>query len=325
VENAGVCHGSAGLAHLYHRLYRKTGEEALAAGRDPKLLPDGEVWPDTVVEYDPRADQVVWKWSVWDHLIQDHDPTKANYGDVGVHPEKVDINYAVVGKGEADWNHANAVDYNADLDQIMISLRSHSELWIIDHNISTEEARGPAGDLLFRYGNPANYRQGKVADRQLFAQHDTEWIGDHLTGAGSILVFNNGERGDRSYSTVDEITPVIENGQYTKDHHGVFEATITRVYPKDNEDGEFVPIISGAQRLPNGDTLITYGTTGRIFEVDSKGRVLWDYENSHFTVRKDTPTKNTTGFEIKPWWTFQADRYAPDYPGLARLNGTKGK
>jgi hypothetical protein len=52
------------------------------------------VWADTVVEYDPRANQVVWTWSVWDHLIQDDDPTKANYGDVTAHPDKVDINYA---------------------------------------------------------------------------------------------------------------------------------------------------------------------------------------------------------------------------------------
>jgi hypothetical protein len=41
-------------------------------------------------------------------------------------------------------------------------------------------------------------------------------------------------------------------------------------------------------------------------------------------VRKDTPTKSTTGFEIKPWWTFQAHRYTPDYPGLARLNSAEG-
>jgi hypothetical protein len=303
---------------------RKTTEEALAAGRDPKLLPDGEVWPDTVVEYDPRVNEVVWKWSVWDHLIQDHDPTKANFGDVAAHPEKVDVNYAVVGQGEADWNHANAIDYNAELDQIMISLRSHSELWIIDHVTSTEAARGPAGDLLFRFGNPANHRQGKVAKRHLFAQHDTEWIGEGGAGTGSILVFNNGVKKTRPYSTVDEITPVMDSGRYRKGEHGVFEATITRVYPQNKKDREFAPIISGAQRLPNGGTLVTYGTTGRIFEIEPTGRILWDYENPHFMVRKDTPTKSTTGFEIKPWWTFQAHRYTPDYPGLARLNSAEG-
>ncbi len=302
---------------------RKSGEEALAAGRDPKLLPDGEVWPDTVVEFDPRANEVVWTWSVWDHLIQDRDPTKGNYGDVAAHPEKVDVNYAVVGEGEADWNHANAVDYNPALDQVMISLRSHSEVWIIDHKTSTEEARGPAGDLLFRYGNPANYRQSKAAGRHLFAQHDAEWIGNGLSDAGSILVFNNGEGKARAYSSVDEIAPVIDNGEYARDEHGVFRATIKRVYPKGKADKEFAAIISGAQRLPNGNTLITYGPTGRIFEVDSRGRVVWNYVNPHYTVRKDTPTENTTGFEIKPWWAFRADRYPPDYAGLARLDGDK--
>ena len=300
---------------------RKSAEEALAAGRDPKLLREGEVWPDTVVEYDPRANQVVWTWSVWDHLIQDHDPTKANYGDVAAHPEKVDVNYAVVGDGEADWNHANAIDYNADLDQIMISLRSHSEVWVIDHSVSADAARGPTGDLLFRTGNPANHRKGKVAKRELFAQHDAEWIGEGLSDAGSILVFNNGEGKHRQYSTVDEITPVIESGRYAKDERGVFRATAKRVYPTRQKDRDFAAIISGAQRLANGDTLVTYGTTGRIFEVDPTGRVVWDYVNPHFRVRKDTPTRNSTGFEIKPWWTFQAHRYAPDYPGLANLSG----
>jgi Arylsulfotransferase (ASST) len=303
---------------------RKRAAEALAAGRDPKQLPEGEVWPDTVIEYDPRAQQIVWTWSVWDHLIQDHDPTKANYGDVAAHPEKIDVNYAPVGDGEADWNHANSIDYNPALDQIMISLRSHSELWIIDHGVSAEEARGPAGDLLFRTGNPANYGKGKVAERELFAQHDAQWITDGLTNAGSILVFNNGVAKTREYSTVDEITPVIENGRYAKDDNGVYAASTKRVYPNNRKDRDFAAIISGTQRLPNGNTLITYGTFGRTFEVDPDGRLVWDYVNPHFTVRKDTPTRNTTGFEIKPWWIFQAERYAPDHPGLARLTGARG-
>jgi hypothetical protein len=299
---------------------RKSAAEARAAGRDPKLLREGEVWPDTVIEYDPRAQQIVWTWSVWDHLIQDHDATKANYGDVAAHPEKIDLNFAAVGDGEADWNHANSIDYNPALDQIVLSLRSHSEVWVIDHGVSTEDARGPAGDLLFRTGDPANYRKGKVAERELFAQHDAHWITDGLTGAGSILVFNNGVAKKRQYSTVDEITPVVENGQYVKDDNGVFMASTERVYPNNRKDRDFAALVSGTQRLPNGNTLITYGPFGRIFEVDPDGRVVWDYVNPHYTVRKDTPTINTTGFEIKPWWTFQAERYAPDYPGLARLN-----
>src|SRR5918995_702253 len=73
------------------------------------------------------------------------------------------LNYAVVGEGEADWNHANAIDYKADLDQIMISLRSHSEVWVIDHRISADEARGPTRGLLFPHGNPAHQPKRQVA------------------------------------------------------------------------------------------------------------------------------------------------------------------
>ena len=43
----------------------------------------------------PIGGVVVWQWDVWDHLIQDFDPTKHNYGDVAAHSERVDLNYAL--------------------------------------------------------------------------------------------------------------------------------------------------------------------------------------------------------------------------------------
>ena len=77
---------------------RKNKEQALAAGRHPELLPDGEVWDNLVVELRPdrargRASEVR-RWSQWEHLVQDFDPTKANYvEDVAAHPTKFDLNY----------------------------------------------------------------------------------------------------------------------------------------------------------------------------------------------------------------------------------------
>ena len=50
--------------------------------------------------------------------------------------------------------HCNAVDYNEELDQIIISSAKFCEFWIIDHGLTTEEAATEAGDLLYRWGNP---------------------------------------------------------------------------------------------------------------------------------------------------------------------------
>ena len=81
---------------------RKNKEQALAAGRHPELLPDGEVWDNCVVELrpDPASGRAceVHRWSQWDHLVQDFDPSKANYvEDVAAHPTKFDLNYAPPG------------------------------------------------------------------------------------------------------------------------------------------------------------------------------------------------------------------------------------
>ena len=74
---------------------KKTADEAIAAGRKKELVSE-YVLPDSIVEVKPTGKttgEVVWEWHLWDHLVQDHDSTKANYGDVAAHPELVDINF----------------------------------------------------------------------------------------------------------------------------------------------------------------------------------------------------------------------------------------
>ncbi len=69
------------------------------------------------------------------------------------------------GRGIADWLHTNSVDYNEEFDQIVVSVRHFSEIWVIDHSTTTAEAAGHSGgnsgkggDLLYRWGNPEAYR-----------------------------------------------------------------------------------------------------------------------------------------------------------------------
>jgi len=78
---------------------KKSEEQALAAGRSPRLLHAAQLWPDMVLEIEPtrpRGGRVVWKWHAWDHLVQDLDPDLPHYGEVAAHPERIDVNISTL-------------------------------------------------------------------------------------------------------------------------------------------------------------------------------------------------------------------------------------
>jgi len=288
----------------------KTQTEAEDAGRDPSLLTDSGLWPDCVIEVAPTGTfggEIVWEWHVWDHLVQDYSATKANYGVVSNHPERIDLNFTMTGSpgGAADWNHINSVDFNEDLDQIVLSVHNFSEIWIIDHSTTTAEAEGHAGgnggmggDLLYSWGNPQTYDAGGSGNQQLFVQHDAKWIGDGLPGAGNILVFNNGKnRPGGDYSSVDEIvTPVDSGGSYTGSvPYG--PGTPVWSYTSAPASNFYASRISGAQRLPNGSTLICKGTEGYVFEVSTNSETVWQYDDSGELFRFERYGYDFAGFD----------------------------
>ena len=103
--------------------------------------------------------------------------------------------------------------YHPGLEQLILNSRNWNEFYILDHGISSEEAAGPAGDLLYRWGNPQAYGRGTEADRQLFQQHDPHWIledGPAALGGDpevTVLLYNNGNGcPGGNASTVDELT-----------------------------------------------------------------------------------------------------------------------
>jgi len=296
----------------------KTAEEARAAGRDPGLLSEGALWPDSIVEIRPtgaNAGEVVWQWNVWDHLVQDHDPDQANYGPVADHPELIDLNY-ISGRAGADWTHINSGAYDADLDQILLSVRGFGEIWIIDHSTTTAEAAGhgggrygKGGDLLYRWGNPQAHEAGGAADQKLFAQHDAVWIDTASPGGGDILIFNNGQgRTDGDYSSVDQIIPpMAADGAYSHSARSAFGPVATAwSYTADPPSSMYANHISGSQRLANGNTLICLGPTGTLVEVTAAGDQVWRL------VTPESGSGRMAGNSV-----FKARRYAPDYPGLA--------
>ena len=332
----------------------KTRAEAIAAGANPAFLHEQGLKIDTLVEvrpvYPDRA-AIVWEWSIWDHLVQDYDPAQANYGKVSEHPELVDLNYNLrqlhrTTHGEPrHWLHANGLDYHPELDQIVLSARNMSEIWIIDHSTTTAAAAGHSGgnsgrggDLLYRWGNPQAYRAGAFSDQQLFWQHHPHWIPEGLPGAGNILIFNNGDEYEgrrRGYSSVVEITPPVTGRGYAMDQgagsrYGPAQPTWT--YTAENP-GDFLSYrVSGVQRLPNGNTMVVSGMNGVIFEVTPAGATVWRYVNpviwsgpvhqgDAIGVAQNPASRHRPG----QWWNnsiYRAYRYAPDYPGLLHYDLT---
>jgi len=270
----------------------KTLDQAVNAGRDPNTVLGNTFLPDHVIEVQPTgptSGTIVWEWHVWDHLIQDYDAAKENYGVVEDYPELIDINFGV-GELGRDWLHTNSIDYNEIYDQILLSVLNFNEIWVIDHSTTTEEAAGhnggnsgKGGDILYRWGNPQAYRAGTPSDQKLFGQHDTSWIASGHPGEGDILVFNNGV--GRGYSSVDEIVlPVDNNGLYYLEPNSSYGPT----YPIWMYNGNPLPSFyatqfSGTERLADGNTLICNGMTGKFFEVTPDKVTVWQYINSYPT------------------------------------------
>ena len=298
-------------------------KDAVALGANPDALACPLLGSARIVEVRPTgpADgEIVWQWSAIDHIIQDYDPGKPNYGIVANHPELVDINFALdqkkcAGGGRIGSLNANALDYNAELDQIMITARHFSEIWIIDHSTSVEEAAGHAGgnggkggDLLYRWGNPRAYQRGAAEDRRLFEPHNAHWIPEGLPGAGNVLIFNNGTDEERAYSTVDEIALSADGYSYRLDPGSAYRTDeVVWSYAAAPPRSFYAPVRSGAQRLPNGNTLIADGPSNRIFEVTREGKTVWE-----FTHPVESREELREGL-------YRALRYAPDHPGIRAL------
>ena len=313
-----------------------TYAQILAAGFDPsKLNPEiqqkGYMLPDCIIEIQPMypsGGTVVWEWHVWDHLIQDYDATKSNYGVVSSHPELIDCDgdHRIL---PLFWNHMNSIDYNPAFDQIAMSVRGNSEVWIIDHSTTTSQAadhtgglRGKGGDLIYRWGNPLTYGAGTINDRKYFEQHDVEWVIPGRPGEGNLTCYNNGLGRNPVHSTVDEIIPAVDaNGNYQLTAGNAFEPTgFTWSYVANPPEALYSENISGAQRQQNGNTIICEGGHGDFTEVTNTGDLVWRYicpvdDNGPLNQGDTLPTN-----PVRPDETmnsvFRIYRYAPDYPAF---------
>lgn len=271
--------------------------------------PSSSKWPTHFVELQPDGNgsaTIVWEWHMWDHLVQDNDPSKDNYGVVANHPELMDIDAVSSGGmggpgggGQGgDWFHVNGVDYNPTLDQIVFSSRYASEIFVIDHSTTTAEAAshlggnsGKGGDFLYRWGNASNYGQsGQIIPA---AVHDAHWVKEGRPNAGYIQIFNN-EGGSGNGSVVDAINPPLSGYNYTMTGNVWGPSAYDwRHVCLANSTGQ-----SSSDRMTNGNTFVNVANQ-YMYEVDQNGSTVWQYNAG--------PQK--------------AFRYECDYPGIIALLG----
>lgn len=172
----------------------------------------------------------------------------------------------------AEWSHCNSCEVLPD-GNIMTASLALDIILIIDKK---------TGDVKWRWG------RGELA-----APHNPT-----LLDNGNILVFDNGLYRQQIYQRYSR---VLEIEQET--------GKIVWEYMDKTPSNFFASFISGCQRLPNGNTFICEGPTGRFFEITKDGEIVWEYINPFFY---DIPME-MIGFSNL---VFRAHRYGPDYPGL---------
>lgn len=283
---------------------------------------------DKIIELKPDLEtgetQIVWEWRMLDHLVQDRDPRAANFGDPAENIGKIDLNWPwldTVQFNSGQIAHCNSVSYNAEEDVILLSSAIFGEAWVIDHSTTTAEAKGSTGgrygkggDLLWRWGNPQTHGLGQATDQILFWQHDAHFLPANVPHSGEILIFNNGMRRtpqgspdpkqkcmgllDGAYSDVLEIT-------LPRDGAGLIEQgappQINWNFNDKAQHDIYSPFMSGAQRMPNGNTLMMQACDKRVVEVTASGEIVLDFHVGG------------------PGRMFRIYKFASDAPGIKAL------
>jgi hypothetical protein len=308
-----------------------TDVDAIQLGRNPSNLNSNQLYNEHILEIEPQGTNdvnIIWRWDFKDHLTQDFDNTKDNFAVISENTQLMDINFLGESNGNANWMHINSVQYNEDLDQIILGSKTLSEFYIIDHSTTTAQAAshsggiyGKGGDLLYRWGNPQAYKQGDENDQKLFGQHNPHWIPNGLLDEGKIILFNNGVHLTTPHSEINIISPPTSApGIYIKNNTTSFgpenpDYTYTSAINTDF----YSPILSSAQRLQNDNILICEGTSGRFFEIDSNNEIVWEYispiSSGTILTQGETPSSNNV---------FRAKKYALNYAGFANKDLTPG-
>ena len=257
---------------------RYTRAQLIAAGVDSTLKDNGtkakamlgekivEIKPD----YENGGGSIVWEWTMLDHVAPK---------ELAMNNPNVISGSIVPSLFSGQWVHLNGIDYDSTRDLIVFTSRVFSELFIIDHSTTTEEAKshsggdhGKGGDILYRWGHSSNYLQNGT--QTINVLHCPTWIPKGYPGEGNIMFFHNNVNGTSGVSEVVEITPPFDNdGKFIQQSGAAFgPSSPAWVYaPASDFRSDYM---SSTFRLPNGNTLIHEAYPGAAGPMGSSGSRL---------------------------------------------------
>ena len=267
------------------------------------------LYSEVVYEIDPNNNfNITWEWHAIDHTVQELYPELQNFGSIANNPERLNINLNNQDHSKSeDWLHINSIDYNSELDQILLSCNSLDEIIIVDHSTTISESSSSdggnsmqGGDILYRWGNPQNYTRDSSHIRSLSKQHDAEWVIQNEQQLNSIILFNNVLRTTqgKNYSTIYEIQ-LSKKGTYNYHYLGneTLQANdIVYTYNEDATEDFYSKRMSGVTRMDNGNVVICESDNGRIFELNENNEIIWEYINPvsfNILEQGEIPNANT--------------------------------
>ena len=247
-------------------------------------ITDKRLLDDCFIEVDWEGN-ILWQWHANEHFKE------MGFSDAAKNALFRNPNMHENGGGMGDWIHINSMsvlgpnkwydagDERFHPDNIIWDGREANISAIIDKK---------TGKIVWQMGPDfAATKEGRRIG-QIIGQHHVHMIPRGLPGEGNILIFDNGGwagYGPTSNTTLDgtkaniiDRSRVIELNPVTM--KVVWEVTASKLgygAPGINDYRFYSPLVSAAQRLPNGNTLITEGIGARIFEVTKDLQIVWEY------------------------------------------------
>ncbi|WP_432630100.1 aryl-sulfate sulfotransferase [Brotaphodocola sp.] len=249
-----------------------------------KKISEHRLLDDVFIEVDWEGN-IVWEWHANKHF------NELGFSEIAKNVLARNPNIHENGGGQSDWMHINSMsvlgpnkwydagDERFNPENIIWDAREANIMAIISKK---------TGKIVWKIGPDFTESKELRIIGQIIGQHHCHMIPKGLPGEGNILLFDNG--GWAGYGMPSRCSR--DGGKADlRDHSRVLEidpTTLEVVWEFSGRtfggmmgivaDSKFYsPLISSAQRLPNGNTLICEGCYMRMFEVTPDKEVVWEF------------------------------------------------